>query len=137
MPSPPPVTFLMARSILSLGMLAARHFKSTMRRRGFMLGSPPPILAATAISLLNFAKILPRFASSAPLKCLTFAHLLCPAIGCVYDYNRGFIEHKGSGVQKKNLNREIREIRERRWGLSPKARTPKETTNEHKWTLMW
>ena len=30
------------------------------------------------ISLLSFEKIFPRFASIAPLKCLTFAHLLCP-----------------------------------------------------------
>src|SRR5258705_10291769 len=51
-----------------------------MRSRGFIPGSPPPSLAAIVISLLNFEKIFPRFASSAPLKCLTFAHLLCPAI---------------------------------------------------------
>jgi hypothetical protein len=30
--------------------------------------------------LLSLAKIFPRLASIAPLKCLTFAHLLCPAI---------------------------------------------------------
>src|SRR5439155_27173595 len=70
----------MARSILSMGMLAARHLSRTMRSLGFMFGSPPPIFAAMEISLLNLAKILPRLASSAPLKCLTFAHLLCPAI---------------------------------------------------------
>src|SRR5882672_498966 len=70
----------MARSILSLGMFAARHFNSAIRKRGFILGSPPPIFAAIEISLLNFEKILPRFASIAPLKCFTFAHLLCPAI---------------------------------------------------------
>src|SRR5262249_59719790 len=66
--------------MLSLGMLAARHFSKTIRRRGFMSGSPPANFAAMAISLLNFEKILPRLASIAPLKCLTFAHLLCPAI---------------------------------------------------------
>ena len=66
--------------MLSLGMLAARHLSRTMRSRGFRAGSPPPILAAMLISLLNFEKILARFASMAPLKCLTFAHLLCPAI---------------------------------------------------------
>src|SRR6266516_7306244 len=73
----------MTRSMFSLGMLAARHLSSTMRRRGFILGSPPPILAAMVISLLSFEKILPRLASMAPLKCLTFAHLLCPAITSV------------------------------------------------------
>jgi len=32
------------------------------------------------ISLDNLLKILPRFASIAPLKRLTFDHLLCPAM---------------------------------------------------------
>ena len=68
----------MARSMLSLGMLAPRHLSSTMRSRGFMAGSPPPILTAMVISLLSLEKILPRLASIAPLKCFTLAHLLCP-----------------------------------------------------------
>src|SRR2546426_10812702 len=70
----------MARSILSLGMLPARLLSRARRRRGFAPGSPPPILAAMVISLLSLAKILLRLASMAPLKCFTFAHLLCPAI---------------------------------------------------------
>src|ERR1700683_4335054 len=76
----PPAPRLMARSILSLGMLAARHLSNTMRKRGFMEGSPPASLTAMAISLLNLAKILARLASTAPLKCFTLAHLLCPDI---------------------------------------------------------
>src|SRR5580658_1997841 len=76
----PPAPRLMARSILSLGMLAARHLSNTMRKRGFTPGSPPASLAAMKISLLNLAKILARLASTAPLKCFTLAHLLCPAI---------------------------------------------------------
>src|SRR6516162_9344053 len=66
--------------MLSFGIFAALHFKSTIRSRGFIPGSAPPNLAAMLISLLNLEKILPRLASRAPLKCLTFAHLLCPAI---------------------------------------------------------
>src|SRR3974390_854583 len=66
--------------MLSLGILAAGHLSSTMRRRGFISGSAPPNLAAMLISLLSLEKILPRWASIAPLKCLTLAHLLCPAI---------------------------------------------------------
>ena len=61
-------------------MLAVRHLSSTMRSRGFMSGSPPPILAAMVISRPSLEKIFPRLASIAPLKCLTFAHLLCPAM---------------------------------------------------------
>src|SRR2546423_14576738 len=66
--------------MLSLGMLWARAASMALRRRGLPFGSPPPILAAMVISLDNLLKILPRFASIAPLKRLTFDHLLCPAI---------------------------------------------------------
>src|SRR5437660_12515295 len=71
---------LIARSTLSLGMLWARAARMALRRRGLPLGSPPPVLAAMVISFDNLLKILPRFASIAPLKRLTFDHLLCPAI---------------------------------------------------------
>src|SRR6516165_10716642 len=71
----------MARSILSLGMLCALAARMALRRRGLALGSPPPAFGASVISLDNLLKILPRLASIAPLKRLTFDHLLCPAIG--------------------------------------------------------
>src|SRR2546421_8051754 len=71
----------MARSTLSFGMLWARAAWIALRRGGLPLGSPPPLLAAMVISFDNLLKILPRFASIAPLKRLTFDHLLCPAIG--------------------------------------------------------
>src|ERR1043166_8713598 len=51
-----------------------------LRRRGLAVGSPPPLFAAMVISFDNLLKILPRFASIAPLNRLTFDHLLCPAI---------------------------------------------------------
>ena len=66
--------------MLSDGMFAVRHLSSTMRRRGFMSASAPPSLAATLSSRDSLAKMRARLASMAPLKCLTFAHLLCPAI---------------------------------------------------------
>src|SRR5690242_17898045 len=72
--------------MLSLGMLAALHLRRTIRNRGFMPESAPPSFTAIVISLLNFEKILPRLASIAPLKCLTFAHLLCPAIVSVFQF---------------------------------------------------
>src|ERR1044072_1672450 len=71
----------MARSILSFGMLCARAARMALRRRGLAFGSPPPVFAAIVISFDNLLKILPRLASIAPLKRLTFDHLLCPAIG--------------------------------------------------------
>src|SRR5262245_21190648 len=62
-------------------MLWARAAKMALRRRGLPFGSPPPVFAARVISFDNLLKILPRLASIAPLKRLTFDHLLCPAIG--------------------------------------------------------
>src|SRR5438105_15347221 len=70
----------MALSTLSMGMLPDRALSSAMRKRGFMSGSGPANFAAMLISLPILEKIRPRLASIAPLKCLTFAHLLCPAM---------------------------------------------------------
>lgn len=58
-----PVPFLMAFSILSLGMLTALPLSTAMRRRGLNAGSPPPILAATVISLAILENAAPRFSS--------------------------------------------------------------------------
>src|SRR5262249_16303882 len=62
------------------GMLCALAAKTALRKRGLPFGSPPPLFAAIVISLDNLLKIFPRFASIAPLKRLTFDHLLCPDI---------------------------------------------------------
>src|SRR6476661_11031730 len=62
-------------------MLWERAARMALRRRGLPFGSPPPVFAARLISFDNLLKILPRLASIAPLKRLTFDHLLCPAIG--------------------------------------------------------
>src|SRR6266403_1967041 len=67
--------------MLSFGMLCVRAAWIALRRRGLPFGSPPPRFAAMVISFDNLLKILPRLASIAPLKRLTFDHLLCPAIG--------------------------------------------------------
>src|SRR5512142_1178816 len=70
----------MAFSILSLGRLMALPLSIASRRRGLKLGSPPPILAATVISLAILEKAAPRFSSWRPLRCWMLAHLECPAI---------------------------------------------------------
>src|SRR5665213_1891337 len=54
-----------------------------------MSGSPPPMRAATVISLMRRVKILPRFASWRPLRCWMFAHLLWPAIWSRYGSRNG------------------------------------------------
>jgi hypothetical protein len=73
--------------MLSFGMLFSYALSIARRSRGFMAGSPPPMRAATVISLMRRVKILPRFASWRPLRCWMLAHLLWPAIGvsCVAD----------------------------------------------------
>jgi len=68
----------MARVMLSTGMLAPRAAETALRNLGLPFGSPPPIRAATMISLMSFVKILPRLASSLPFLCLIVLHLLWP-----------------------------------------------------------
>src|ERR1035437_6509185 len=70
----------MALSILSLGMLTPLPLSTARRRRGLKPTSPPPILAATVISLAILENVAPRFSSWRPLRCWIFAHLECPAI---------------------------------------------------------
>src|SRR6476646_2959482 len=70
----------MARSTLSLGMLLAFASATAARRRGLAFTSPPPMRAATVISLMMRVKTLPRFASAAPFLCLMVLHLLWPDI---------------------------------------------------------
>src|ERR1051326_700107 len=71
----------MARSMLSFGMLFAFASATAARRRGLPAGSPPPMRAATVISLRIRVKILPRLASAAPFLCLMVLHLLWPDMG--------------------------------------------------------
>src|SRR3954465_9853 len=77
---PSPVPRLIARSIMSLGVLWARAETIALRSRALLAGSPPPVLAAIVISRANLLKSVARFVSIAPLKCLTLDHLLCPAM---------------------------------------------------------
>src|ERR1041385_4386857 len=68
----------MPRLMLSAGMLTALASAMAVLRRGFESGSPPPMRAATAISLISLVKSLPLFASAAPFLCLMVAHFEWP-----------------------------------------------------------
>src|SRR5271166_1866451 len=70
----------MARSTLSLGMLAPLAARMAVRSRGLDAGSPPPMRAAMLISRMMRVKTRPRFASVAPFLCLIVAHFECPDI---------------------------------------------------------
>ena len=67
--------FLIARSILSLGIDCVRAVVTAVRRRGFELMSPPPRRAAIVISLISLVKSLPRLESRAAFLCLIELHL--------------------------------------------------------------
>ena len=71
-PSSPPAPRLMARSMLSLGMLAARATAMAPRSLGFMAGSARPDLAATVNSRMILVKSLARLASWAPFRYMMF-----------------------------------------------------------------
>src|SRR3954453_4667799 len=62
-------------------MFPAFASRMALRRRALASGSPPPVRAATVISLINFVNSLPRLASSAPFLCLILCHFECPDIG--------------------------------------------------------
>src|SRR5687767_10134120 len=66
--------------MVSLGMLPALASRTALRRRALPSGSPPPLRAATVISLINLVNSLPRLASSAPFLCLILCHFECPDI---------------------------------------------------------
>src|SRR6185369_17145754 len=71
----------MARSMLSAGILDCLAVVTAVRSRGLALMSPPPIRAATVISLIILVKILPRFWSLIAFLCLIELHLEWPDIG--------------------------------------------------------
>jgi hypothetical protein len=47
-----------------------------LRSRVLLFGSPPPMRAASTISLVTLVKTLPRLASCAPLRIWMLCHLL-------------------------------------------------------------
>src|SRR3972149_11583456 len=73
-----PVPRLIARSMLSFGMLAARARSTARRKPKFVSGSPPPSRAANAISRARRVNRLPRLASLAAFLRLIVDHLECP-----------------------------------------------------------
>src|SRR5579875_2817347 len=70
---------MIARLMLSAGILTALAAATAVRNRAFASGSPP-LRAAIMISLIKRVNTLPRLASRAAFLCLMVAHLLCPDI---------------------------------------------------------
>src|SRR5262245_27042105 len=70
----------MARSIVSRVMLASRAAVIAARRRGLDAGSGEPKRADVVISRISLVKILARWASWRPLRCMMFLNCEWPAI---------------------------------------------------------
>src|SRR5262245_9914800 len=68
----------MARSMVSLGMLAERALSTASRKRALESGSPPPIRAAVAISRIVVGKTVARLWSCPPFLRLMVAHFEWP-----------------------------------------------------------
>ena len=77
---PSPEAFLMMRSILSMGTLLARALAMRSLSRELTLGSGPPCLTQSDISLPILVKTLARCASVFSFLCMIFFHLECPDI---------------------------------------------------------
>src|SRR5437762_7864165 len=100
-PGSSPVPRRIARLMLSAGMFAALASAITVRRRGFMSGSPPPLRAATVNSLMMRVKIFPRLASSAPFLCLIDAHFEWPDIAEILPLSRKDDPYVGAVVPRR------------------------------------
>ena len=70
----------MARWMLSLGIDSALAFWTASLRRGFIVGSGSPCLAATVISRASLENIFDRTASWRPLRCMMFLNCEWPAM---------------------------------------------------------
>src|SRR3569833_1156940 len=95
MSAPPsaPAPRLMARSIVSFVMLAARALSTAARRRGLPLGSGTPPRVAMVISRISLVNTLARLASSAFLRPSMDGPLpMC--ISWRYRMDRGAILHE-------------------------------------------
>src|SRR3954452_5059806 len=91
--APVPAPRAIARSMLSLGIDAARALSIAFWSERFDAGSAPPSFAATISARVSFVKSWPRLASAAPFLCLIELHLLCPDIGLLSNQLQELLVH--------------------------------------------
>src|SRR2546428_4723789 len=77
----PPEAFLIARSMLSLGMDSALALAIARRRRALAAGSGRPAFAAMVMSRESLEKIFDRSLSCRPLRNWMFLNFEWPAMG--------------------------------------------------------
>src|SRR3954471_22691491 len=84
MPSRSPVPFLIARSIVSFGMLTVRALSTAARRRGLAVTSPPPSRAEIVSSLMTLVHSFDFLESVASFLCLILDHRLWPDMVAIF-----------------------------------------------------
>src|SRR5262252_4147046 len=89
MPSRSPVPFLIARSIVSFGMLTVRALSTAARRRGLPLMSPPPRRAEIVSSLMTLVQSFDFLESEASFLCLILDHRLWPDMVVNFYHSQG------------------------------------------------
>src|ERR1700761_5291136 len=82
------MAFLIARSILSLGMDSALAAMMARRRRALAVGSGRPVLAASVMSRDSLENSLDRILSWRPLRCWMFLNFEWPAMVDVWCVSR-------------------------------------------------
>src|SRR5215211_3436699 len=103
-----PVPLAIARSMLSLGMLASRAFWIASDSAGLPAGSPPPSRAATWIARESLVNALPFLASTSFFLCLIEAHFEWPDMGpeSTRGYLRGLYEEPAVSLQLLAVHRD-------------------------------
>src|SRR5262252_2499709 len=89
MPSRSPVPFLIARSIVSFGMLTPRALSTAARSRGLPLMSPPPSRAEIVSSLMTLVQSFDFLESEASFLCLILDQRLWPDMATIFYHSRG------------------------------------------------
>src|SRR5678815_1006187 len=90
MPSRSPVPFLIARSIVSLGMFTPRALSTAARSRGLPLMSPPPSRAEIVSSLMTLVHSFDFLESEASFLCLILDHRLWPDMTGSFYHNQRY-----------------------------------------------
>src|SRR5215211_7064939 len=104
--------------MLSQGMLTALAASMAVRRRGFPLASPPPLLAATVISRMTLVQDEARRASVTAFLRLICFHLLWPAMAELLGADGvGEAQETGAGVRRAGGNISVTAACGKRAGL--------------------
>src|SRR6202011_5787943 len=113
-PASPAEPRRIARSTVSLGILAWRAARTAARRRGLAAGSGRPERAAVTSSRMILVKTLARFLSCAPFRYMMFLNCEWPAI----DFYAASLRHSAGRLWTVGASNPIWQD----WGISGRRR---------------